>query len=71
MQKISLEENGHVVLLGVFDCVDDTVLVKKALLSVSTFSLNYCVNYCDFYLSMFIAYTHTHTGSDLRAIRNM
>ena len=33
--KICLEENGHVVMMGLFDCVDDTVLVKKALLSVS------------------------------------
>lgn len=29
-----MEEYGHVVMLGVFDTVDDTVLVKKALLSV-------------------------------------
>ncbi len=29
------EENGHVVMMGLFDCVDDTVLVTKALLSVS------------------------------------
>ena len=30
------EEHGHVVMLGIFDCIDDTVLVKKALLSVRT-----------------------------------
>ena len=29
-----MEENGHVVMMGVFDTVDDTVLVKKTLLSV-------------------------------------
>lgn len=29
------EESGHIVLLGLFDCVDDTVLVKKVVLSVS------------------------------------
>jgi len=29
------EENGHLVMMGLFDCVDDTVLVRKALLSVS------------------------------------
>ena len=29
------EEHGHVVMLGIFDCIDDTVLVKKALLGVS------------------------------------
>ena len=35
------EGSGHIVLLGVFDCVDDTVLVKKAILSVSaTLTLN-------------------------------
>ena len=28
------EEHGVVAMLGLFDCVDDTVLVKKALLSV-------------------------------------
>ena len=35
VRKICVEENGHMVMLGLFDCVDDTVLVKKALLSVS------------------------------------
>ena len=34
VKKICLEENGHVVMMGVFDTVDDTVLVKKAILSV-------------------------------------
>lgn len=28
-------EFGHLVLLAVFDCVDDTKLVKQAVLSVS------------------------------------
>ncbi len=36
MKRICVEENGHVVLLGIFDSVDDTVLVKKALLTVSS-----------------------------------
>ena len=27
------EESGHIVLLGVFDSVDDTVLVKKAMIN--------------------------------------
>ena len=30
-----MEENGHVVMMAVFDTVDDTVLVKKTLLTVS------------------------------------
>ena len=34
VKKICLEENGHVVMMAVFDTVDDTVLVKKVLLSV-------------------------------------
>ncbi len=33
--KVCSEEHGHLVLLALFDCVDDTVLVKKAVLSVS------------------------------------
>ena len=28
------EEHGHLVLLGVFDSVDDTVLVSKTILAV-------------------------------------
>ena len=36
VKKICLEENGHVVMMGVFDTVDDTVLVRKAILSVSS-----------------------------------
>ena len=34
VRKICLEENGHVVMMAVFDTVDDTVLVKKTLISV-------------------------------------
>ena len=34
VKKICIEGNGHVVMMGVFDTVDDTVLVKKTLLSV-------------------------------------
>ena len=29
------EEHGHLVMMGVFDCVDDTVLVIKSIISVS------------------------------------
>ena len=32
--KLSCEEFGHLVLLAAFDCVDDTVLMKKALIQV-------------------------------------
>ena len=32
--KICQEEYGHLVMLSVFDCVDDTKLVKAALLEV-------------------------------------
>ena len=31
--KICKEENGHLVMMALFDCVDDTVLVKKVILS--------------------------------------
>ena len=31
--KICKEENGHLVMMAIFDCVDDTVLVKKVILS--------------------------------------
>ena len=33
--KVCREENGHVVMMGMFDCVDDTVLVNKVVLAVS------------------------------------
>ena len=32
--SFSQEEHGHLVLLGIFDSVDDTVLVSKIILSV-------------------------------------
>ena len=32
--SLSQEEHGHLVLLGIFDSVDDTVLVSKIILSV-------------------------------------
>ena len=35
VKKICMEENGHVVMMAVFDTVDDTVLVRKTILSVS------------------------------------
>ena len=31
--QIALEEYGHVVLMGLFDCVDDTVLVRKSIIA--------------------------------------
>ena len=34
--RICKEEFGHFVLLALFDCVDDTKLVQKALLDVRT-----------------------------------
>ena len=37
--KLSCEEFGHLVLLAAFDCVDDTVLMKKALIQVFLFDL--------------------------------
>ena len=33
--KIALEEFGHMVLLALFDCVDDTKMVQKIILSVN------------------------------------
>ena len=36
VSKVCQEENGHLLMLGICDCVDDTVLVKKVLLSVSS-----------------------------------
>ncbi len=32
--KVCGEENGHVVMMGLFDSVDDTVLLKKVILNV-------------------------------------
>ena len=40
--KVCSEEHGHLVLLALFDCVDDTVLVKKAILSVSRIICGLC-----------------------------
>lgn len=37
--RVHQEENGYIVMLAVFDTVDDTALVKKALLRVSCKSL--------------------------------
>jgi hypothetical protein len=31
--QVALEEYGHVVLMGLFDCVDDTVLVRKSIVA--------------------------------------
>ncbi|XP_065919215.1 pumilio homolog 3-like isoform X5 [Dysidea avara] len=33
VKKIAMEEHGHYVLLTMFDCIDDTVLVKKVIMS--------------------------------------
>ena len=46
VKKICLEENGHVVMMGVFDTVDDTVLVKKAILTVCVCVCNVCTYHC-------------------------
>lgn len=35
--KIALEEHGHLVLLAIFDSVDDTKFVSKAVLEVNLF----------------------------------
>lgn len=32
--KLCQEEYGHLLLLAAFDCIDDTVLVSKALVAV-------------------------------------
>ena len=32
--KVCVEENGHLLLMVLCDCVDDTVLLRKAILSV-------------------------------------
>ena len=37
--KVCEEENGHLVFMALLDCVDDTVLVKKVILSVRHLSL--------------------------------
>ena len=34
--KICKEEYGHMVMLAIFDCVDDTKLVQKVLIEVSS-----------------------------------
>lgn len=43
VKKICIEEDGHVVMMAVFDTVDDTVLVKKMLLSVGYGVLTTCM----------------------------
>jgi len=39
VSKIAMEEYGHLVLLGIFDCVDDTRLVGKAIVGELTENL--------------------------------
>lgn len=34
VKKISMEEHGHMVLLALFDCVDDTTLIEKIIIKV-------------------------------------
>lgn len=38
--KVCQEENGYLVMMALFDCVDDTVLLRKAILSVSSPSVH-------------------------------
>ena len=42
--KICQEENGHIVMMGLFDSVDDTVLIKKVILNVHTHTHTHCIN---------------------------
>lgn len=35
LKKICEEEEGHLVLLAVFDCVDDTKIVEKIIIQVN------------------------------------
>lgn len=39
VHKISIEEHGHKILLGLFDSVDDTKLIAKSILEVNTIIL--------------------------------
>lgn len=39
--KICKEEYGHLVMLALFDVVDDTKLVQKAILDVRLYLLNF------------------------------
>ena len=41
VKKICMEENGHVVMMALFDTVDDTVLVRKIIISVSSWEKNH------------------------------
>lgn len=38
VKKIAMEEHGHMVLLALFDCVDDTTLIDKIIIKASTLS---------------------------------
>lgn len=35
VSKLCMEEHGHLLLLAIFDAVDDTLLVQKVILKVS------------------------------------
>jgi pumilio family protein 6 len=39
IRKICMEEYGHLVMLAVFDSVDDTVLVKKVIIPVQPYAV--------------------------------
>lgn len=43
VKKIAMEEHGHMVLLALFDCVDDTTLIDKVIIKVSTLSILYFI----------------------------
>ena len=49
-----MEENGHVVMMAVFDTVDDTVLVKKTLLTVSEFPHNTFVRFPVYHATLIV-----------------
>lgn len=63
VRKICLEENGHIVLMAVFDSVDDTVLVRKALLSVRP-SVGFSVHVllCILLSDLILWFTQTHAS---------
>lgn len=47
VKKIAMEEHGHMVLLALFDCVDDTTLIDKIIIKASTLSFLFYL--CNFY----------------------
>ena len=65
MVKVSMEEHGSFVLMGMFDCVDDTVLLRKTIIQVHSRWLTRCATsilaeYCRPYLIIpSTSYPHT------------